>query len=391
MKPQVLLILHSPFEECAGIFKGFMQYQSANRPWGVTVDTEMRPERDRTLIQSQKWHGIVSRNTSANLIQTCAGLGVPLIDLDDSPPIPGVTKISPDNGAIGRLGAEYFIDRKFKHFGFCGFSNQSSSRERQHGFVEGLRLAGFNGSVFESEQRLSGVVDWYAPPPEGLDDWLRGLPAGAGVMACDDLRALEVIRAAENAGRHVPEELAVLGVNNDTMRCEMVEPSLSSVALNAPQTGICAAEQLEKILLGGKYEPLHIRLDPAGIITRKSTDVLALRDQKVAMAVSYIRQNACRGLTVEQVLDHVLASRSQLEYKFRQFLGRSPQVEIRWVQVEKVRQLLRETNLPLKDIAESAGFAHVEYMSVVFKRLTGETPGHFRKRCQATELIWATT
>jgi LacI family transcriptional regulator len=129
-----------------------------------------------------------------------------------------------------------------------------------------------------------------------------------------------------------------------------------------------------------KPDTYDLRIEPAGVATRPSTDVLAIDDRIVTTALSYIRQKACVGLTVDDVVKAAHASRSQLEKKFRRHLGRSPQAEIRRVQVAKIKQLLLETDYPLKKISEMAGFEHVEYMSVVFKRLTGDSPGGFRKR-----------
>ena len=139
---------------------------------------------------------------------------------------------------------------------------------------------------------------------------------------------------------------------------------------------------LDTLIRGGKPESLDIRIEPVGVVERHSTDILAIDDKNVAAALSFIRENACRGITVEQVLKHAFASRSQLEKKFRRCLGRSPQTEIRRVQIAKIRQLLIETNFPLKKIAELSGFEYVEYMCVVFKRLIGESPGSFRKKNQ---------
>jgi LacI family transcriptional regulator len=136
------------------------------------------------------------------------------------------------------------------------------------------------------------------------------------------------------------------------------------------------------MIRGGKPESLDIRIEPVGVTERHSTDILAIDDKNVAAALSFIRENACRGITVEQVLKPSFASRSQLEKKFRRCLGRSPQAEIRRVQVARIRLLLIETNFPLKKVAELTGFEYVEYMCVVFKRLVGESPGSFRKKNQ---------
>jgi LacI family transcriptional regulator len=123
-------------------------------------------------------------------------------------------------------------------------------------------------------------------------------------------------------------------------------------------------------------------VEPLGVVTRHSTDILAVEDRNVAAALSFIREQACRGITVEEVLQHAHASRSQMERKFRQHIGRSPQSEIRRVQLRKIRQLLLETDFPLKRIAELTGFEHMEYMCVLFKRMTGMSPGTYRVRMQ---------
>lgn len=139
---------------------------------------------------------------------------------------------------------------------------------------------------------------------------------------------------------------------------------------------------LARLMRGSPPGEVDVRVEPLGVATRRSTDILAIPDKVVVSALQFIRLRACDGVKVGAVVRHSSSSRSQLEKKFRQFLGRSPQAEIRRVQVEKVRQLLAETIIPLKKIAELAGYEHVEYMSVVFKRLTGETPGAFRQRAR---------
>jgi len=201
-------------------------------------------------------------------------------------------------------------------------------------------------------------------------------------MACVDLHAQQLISAAHTAGLLVPEEVAVLGANNDTIRCELADPALSSVAPNAFQSGYRAAALLGDLLLGIKPKSYDQRVEPLGVVTRHSTDVLAVEDRNVAAALSFIRERACYGITVNQVLEHAHASRSQMERKFRQCIGRSPQSEIRRVQLRKIRQLLLETDFPLKRIAELTGFEHMEYMCVLFKRMTGISPGSYRVRMQ---------
>jgi LacI family transcriptional regulator len=382
VKPHVLLVFMTRFEECAGMLKGIAQYERSHRPWAAFLDDEARAETNENWLRSQKWQGVISRHTTPGLVRTCAELKLPLVDLNDSPPFPGVPKFRPDNTSIGHLGAEHLIERGFRHFGFCGFTGLSWSSERRDGFIEALGLAGHRCDLLEVTDPGELNPFWDAKQITTLAGWLRRLPKPAAVMACSDLRALQIVSAAHAAGLLVPEEVAVLGANNDTIRCELSKPPLSSVAPNAFQSGYRAAEQLALLMSGQPATVVDQRMEPLGIVTRQSTDILAMSDKNVAAAVSYIREHACQGINVDQVLRHAFSSRSQLEKKFRRYIGRSPQAEIRRVQVEKIRQLLFETNFPLKKIAELAGFEHVEYMCVVFKRLTGESPGGHRKKVQ---------
>ena len=379
VKPKILLVFLMRFEEAAPMLHGIVQHERSHRQWSTFLDDDARTERDPGFLRGEKWHGVISRHTTPALVKQCTQLGIPLVDLNDSPPFPGIPKIRPNNTAIGHLGAEHFLERGFHHFAFCGFSNEGWSCERRDGFLEALGLAGHGCDVFDVE--FPGVItpDWNAEQTRLIAAWLAGLPKPVAIMACVDVRAFQVITAAQHAGLHVPEEIALLGVNNDIVRCELSYPSLSSIALNAHQSGYHAAEVLDRLLRGGKPGAMDVRVDPLGVVPRLSTDILAVGDKNVVAALSFIRENACRGVSVDEVVAHAAASRSQLEKKFRRFIGRSPQAEIRRVQLARIKELLSETGLPLKSIAGMTGFEHIEYLSVVFKRLTGESPGQYRK------------
>lgn len=380
MRPQVLLIFQTRFEECTAMLKGVAHFERSHQLWTGFLDDEARSERDPQWVRSKKWDGVISRHTTPALVQTCTELKMPLVDLNDTELFPGVPKIRPDNVALGHLGAEHFIERGYQHFGFAGFGNHGWSCERRDGFGEALRLAGKKGEVLDVDYPGDLTPFWDAQQIAALENWLARLPKPIGVMACNDMRAQQVMAAAHACGILVPEEVAVLGANNEPIRCELAYPPLSSVSPNAFQSGYKAAEVLADLMNRRKPESYDLRIEPAGVSTRPSTDVLAIDDRIVTTALSYIRQKACAGLNVDDVVKAAHASRSQLEKKFRRYLGRSPQAEIRRVQVAKIKQLLVETDYPLKKISEMAGFEHVEYMSVVFKRLTGDSPGGFRKR-----------
>lgn len=366
------------------MLKGVVHYERTHQIWAAFHDDQARAETEPHWLRDKKWHGVISRHTTPGLVQVCAELKIPLVDLNDIPIYPGVPKIRPDNVGLGHLGAEHFLERGHRHFGFSGFSNYEWSCERRDGFIEALKLAGRECDVFDVTYPGDLTPVWDVAQISMLASWLKRLPKPVGVMGCMDLRAQQIISAAQDSGILIPEEVAVLGVNNDPIRCELAYPPLSSVAPNAFQSGYRAAEVLADMLAGRKVKDLDQRIEPIGVITRPSSDVLAIDDRNLATALSFIREKACHGITVDEVVRHAFASRSQLEKKFRRHVGRSPQAEIRRVQVAKIRQLLFETDFPLKKIAELTGFEHVEYMCVLFKRLNGESPGVYRKKMQAT-------
>ncbi len=176
----------------------------------------------------------------------------------------------------------------------------------------------------------------------------------------------------------MPDEVAVIGVDNDQVICDFCEPPLSSVIPAAERIGFEAAGMLDRLMRGEKLENRHVRIKPLGVAARQSTDVMAIDDSEVVAALKLIRERACAGLSVNEILQSVPIARSSLERRFRKSVGRSPQAEIRSVQLKRARQLLCETDLPLAQIASLTGFKHSEYFSVVFKREVGQTPGQYR-------------
>jgi LacI family transcriptional regulator len=215
-----------------------------------------------------------------------------------------------------------------------------------------------------------------------LARWLRGLPKPVGIMASYDIRGQQVLAACRGAGLAVPDEVAVIGVDNDALLCELASPPLSSVIPNAHRAGYEAAALLDQQMAGKRVAATAHLIAPLGIAARQSTDVLAVDDREVARAVQFIREHACEGINVADVLRAVPLSRRVLEQRFQNLLGRTPREEILQVRLSRVKQLLGETDLPLYLVAERTGFEHVEYLSVVFKRETGRTPSRWRSEAR---------
>ena len=389
-RSEILLIFKLALEESSAMLKGIAHFERSNSVWSGYLDDEAVSESEISWLRGRNWKGVISRHTTPRLASACRELKIPLVDLNNSDPIPGIPKIRPDNFRIGQLGAEHLIGCGYRYFGFAGFSNLGWSRERRDGFNETVRLADSDCSLFDVPYSGGTTPFSNERQIEKLSGWLKSLPKFSAVMACDDSKGHQLITAAAMAGILVPEEIAILGANNDTVRCETAIPALSSVAPNAFQAGFHAASVLNDMLEGRKVASYDQRIEPIGVVARLSTNAIAIDNDKVAEAVSFIRKMAYTGLTVDQVAENSHISRSLLEKNFRRYIGRSPQAEIRRVQVSRITELLIETDYPMKRIAELTGFEYTEYMSVLFKRMTGHPPGEYRAKMKNKAIVRST-
>jgi LacI family transcriptional regulator len=215
-----------------------------------------------------------------------------------------------------------------------------------------------------------------------LGQWLAALPKPVAVMACNDALGHRILDACGRFELAVPEAVAVLGADDDELLCLQGDPPLSSVILNAEQVGFEAASMLEQLMLRKPPIERHRVVAPLGVRARQSTDSLSIDDPDLVVAVRLIRRHACDGISIDDVLGQVALSRSQLERRYRKFLGITPQDDIRQIQLRRIQQLLAESDLPLERIAELSGFQSASYMSVFFKRELGQTPGQFRRQLQ---------
>ena len=270
------------------------------------------------------------------------------------------------------MAGSHLLERGFEHFGFCGVPEFLWSRERLKWFTSFLSQHKFECSVFPSPE-----VESFSSPADlhrALEQWVAGLPKPAGVMAGYDIRAQQLIVACRNLEIAVPEEVAVIGVDNDELLCDLCDPPLTSIILDSEGTGYKSAELLEQ-MMSGEHVPGDAHLfKPLGIVTRTSTDTLAMSDPEIVQAVHLIRRHACDGISVQDLLDRGSLSRRVFEQRFRQQVGTTPHQQIVQTQLDRVKDLLVNTKLNLADIAVRSGFKHHEYMSVVFKKIQGESP-----------------
>ena len=379
--PRVALLIETSVVYGRGILTGITKYLREHFRWSIFLEQKELGAEPPPWLASERWDGIISRATTPELAQLFRVMDIPVVDLNDLFPDLGFPRIVSDNRTIGKMGAEYLVEKGYRRFGYCGFSAELWASERREGFLREIERTGGGCSVLESLWRGEGTPTWREDQTR-LAEWLSGIERPAAIMACNDVRGRHVLEACSNLDINVPEELAVIGVDDEQIFCELCSPPLSSVRPNPELIGYQAAETLDS-LMSGRTLPASAApslVGPIGIVERQSTEASAIPDLAVASALRFIRDQALHGCTVDDVLAAVPVSRSALERRFRKLIGRSPQEEIRAVRIGRIKELLRETDLKLPTIAELCGIEHSEYLSVIFKRETGMTPGEYRAK-----------
>ncbi len=382
--PRVALLIESSRSYGRELLMGIAKYLRIHGPWSVEFEEGDPSEIFPVWFDRWEWDGIIARVSNSEMAEAVKATGAPVIDLSGNLPGADFLRIRSDEDAVGRLAAEHLLERGFHHFAFCGYEGMDWSDLRRESFEQRVEEEGFKSAVFEGSrlEPASSLTDQASGADQERDlmEWLRSLPKPCGIMACNDARGRQVLTCCRKVDVDVPDEVAVIGVDRDEIFCELSDLPLSSVVLNTQQIGFESAALLAKLMAGGTAESSSILVDPMGVMARQSTDVLAIDDPHIATALKYIREHACQGLDVGALLKAVPLSRSVLERRFSQLLGKSPKAEILRVQLDRVCRLLAESDLPISEVAEKSGFEHPEYMSRLFKKKIGITPGEFRKR-----------
>jgi LacI family transcriptional regulator len=303
-----------------------------------------------------------------------ARLKLPVVDVSATGALPNVPWVETHDESIAQLAIDHFRQRGFRHFAFCGDDRFAWSRYRREGMQRLLENSSQTCHVFGSPAARSLNDD-----EQELTEWILKLPKPVGILSCYDLRGRQLIEICQRNQIAVPEQVAVLGVDNDELVCNLSEIPLSSVIPNASGAGYLAAKLLSQMLAGETVDATAHLLKPMGIVTRQSTDSLAIDDAVVIQAMQFIREHACSGIKVEDLLRTTKLTRRVLESRFKKYLGHSPHDAIQNVRLRRAEELLIETDLPLAIVADRSGFLHTEYFSVVFKRWKGVSPSQYRQ------------
>ena len=361
-----------------GLLKGISRYVKENGYWSTFIGQGGHDKPLPSWLDNWKGDGVIVCSASRQISAPIRRLGVPVVDALLHDETLGAPAVVADHRAIAGTAADHFLERHVRHFAFVGVDDAHWSHVLRNAYIDVLREAGYPCHVYSPTPQGGGPSSWEANRQD-LTRWLATLPKPVGVLAAHDLKALCILDACRRGNLDVPEQVAVVGVDNDDALCLNSTPPLSSIIVDHARIGYRAAAVLDQMIREGKCPSGLTHIKPLGVIARRSSDVIAVEDPLTAKAVQYIHRFACEGIVVSNVAHHCGVSRRTLERVFGQVLGISPHEQIVRTRVTKVKELLARTDYPLETVAVKSGLSQAAYLNVFFKRKVGKTPGEYRK------------
>jgi LacI family transcriptional regulator len=387
-KPQVV-ILTSTITQCVrAILAGVLQYAQERGHWRIDLrETHPQTHPLRSLNVSGCAGIVAADHHSVREARLIANAGVPVIVLlqphpmrQPAYPLFPYPCVLWNSAAVGRMAARYFIERHYAHYAFVGDTHAETywSQEREQGFREVLNAAGQTSCHSYAACSVHEQRDWAVERPR-MEAWLRALPKPIALFAVNDRRGKQVLDACLNAGVVVPDEVAVLAVDNDEWICEATVPTLSSIQCNPQPTGYRIAGHLDRLMRGERLPKREYLVEPAHVVTRQSTDWTALTDPSVVKALAFIRTNAAQAeIGVGDIARAMGLSRRALEVRFRTETGHTLREEIENVRLDRLRALLVESDATIIDLARRCGFGGGTHLGRLFAKRFNITMSRFR-------------
>jgi LacI family transcriptional regulator len=380
---RVALLIESSRGYGRELLLGVAKFVREHHHWSVQHEEWRWTDAPPMWLKDWNGDGVIARVEVPELAAMIRSLKAPAVDVRGSVSGYDLPLIDTQDKMVAELAAEHLMDRGFRHFAFCGFVGANYSDKRSKWFEERLARDGFKCHAY-SPPKVARDAQTIEHEKRGLlfqehvGRWLAALPKPVGVMACNDIRGQQVMNICRRLELAVPEEMAVIGVDNDEVLCELCDPPLSSVAPDAVRIGYEAATLLERMMNGAQAPAKPILVPPLGIVTRRSTDVLAVEDRQLAIGLRFIREHAFDNINMNDVAAAAGMSRRVFERRFVAQFGRSPKTEVLRLRLERAKELLADTDWTLTEIAERTGFKYGEYLHSMFMQKTGITPGKFR-------------
>lgn len=342
----------------------------------------------RPLDAIEHWQGkgIIARVESRADADRLAALNIPVVDVAGAYIHSGFYQVNNDDYCTGKKAGEYLLSCGFSRFAFCGVPSVGWSEKRKAGFLETIGNRSEQVPIFEES------LPWWEQleNSEHLGEWVKSLHYPIGIFACNDTAGLKITEICKSLHMNIPDAIAILGVDNEDILCEMAAPSLSSIMLDCETIGYQAAALLESLLSGDRYEDTPRRVEyipPMEIVERESTQTFTSDDKLVDQAVRFIRAHGKDGINVNDVVNVLPTSRRNLELRFRNKLGRTIHEEIVRIRIENGKILLRNTNKTIAGIAAECGFRSLQRFHIMFKNRENRTPGEYRKEHQRIQSV----
>ncbi len=381
----VALLVETSNEYSRGLLEGVLAYNKEHANWSVFLTEQGRGAPPPLWLDNWNGDGIIARIDTEAMADAMQKLNLPTVDLSASRQLPGIPWAETDDEAIARVALEHFVERGFKHLAFAGDPSFEWSTHRGEHFIRLAEEKRRTVHVYQAIPRFDSAFTLNKERKQ-LSKWLKELPRPIAILACYDHKGQHILDVCQSLEIAVPEEIAVLGVDNDRLLCEFASPPLSSIIPDTQRTGYEAAELLEQMMSGQSSNRRRLVTPIIGIQTRESTDVLAIEDQDVAVALRYIREHAHHNIRIADVLKQVPLSRRVFENRFFQALGRTAHDEILRLRMNRLKELLTGTHLGIGEMAKLAGYEHPEYMAAAFKRETGLSPSEYRSKYGAAAI-----
>jgi LacI family transcriptional regulator len=375
---KIVLLLNPARNYTRGLIGGIAKYARLQEQWVFYRPLDYRePTPAHSLVnilRELKPDGILMREPEQ--MDQIIKMGIPTVSFPYTVElIPGIANVAANHTAIGQMAAQHLFDRGFQCFAYCGFDDWWWSRKRREGFCTAVNQAGYETDIYELPPKARRTWD---KELSAIAKWLRTLTLPVGLMACNDDRAELIVEACRAVGLSVPDQVAIVGVDNDPLVCELCGPPLSSVSLGLEKAGYESAALLDQMIRAKTVNTRTIIIEPTHVVTRQSSDTLAVGDQEVASAVRFIRQQGRKNISAKDVADNVTLSRRALEKRFRRILGKSIHDEIRHVRVELVVRMLMDRHVKISAIAEALDFPSVSHLSRYFRMEKGVSPLQYR-------------
>ncbi len=376
--PLVGLVMNLATRHFREVMRGVMDYVREHQRWRFVVN--LAPDR-QAFARSANLDGLIAQFLEPGDFEQIAHGPVRAVNVAGSmPDTPALPTVRLDDAAIGRLAAEHFLQAGFSHGAYYRLAGRRTEMARCQNFTEAMAAAGATCHVFDRRGPGNGGQPQSADEWGCTQDWVRDLPKPIAMFITNDFEGRVISQCCLELGIAVPEEVALLAVDNDDLLTEVATPPLSSIETGARRVGFEAARVLDAMFRGDAPPEAPIEVPPVRIVVRQSSDVLAIEDPLIAQAVRFIRHHACEPCNVGDLLRAVPISRRQLELRFKKYLGRTPHAEMVRVRLSEARRLLAETDLPIEAVAERSGFGFIQNLAKAMREADGQTPAAYRRQ-----------